>query len=99
MGANANACPVGAGGGVGSWITILNKRRYHLIHQMWVRAAVTAPLDERAMLGIVNLGGLCKTLNRLGQQMCEVGYFDLRRNLMLGLFGRVQDMRLVLDQR
>src|SRR5688572_30988881 len=48
-----------------------------------VRAAVAAALDEREVVGVVDLSGLREAADWLGQQVGEVGNFNLRRNLML----------------
>src|SRR5688500_1375641 len=64
-----------------------------------MRAAMAAALDERTMLGVVNLRWLGEALDRLRQQVREVGDLDLGRDLWLGLLRRVNNMRLVLGQR
>jgi len=64
-----------------------------------VRAAVAATLDKGEVFRVVNLAGCVNAANRFGQEVRKVGHRDFRRNLRLRFFRRVNDVRLVLDER
>src|SRR4029079_11799737 len=64
-----------------------------------MRAAVPAALNEREMLRIVNFLRLRKAADRFREQMCVVRDCYLFGNLWLWLLCRVDDVRLMLDQR
>ena len=61
-----------------------------------MRAAVAGPLDERQVLGVLDRSR--ERADRLGQQVGEVGHLHRRGDFRLRLLGRVQHVRLALDQ-
>src|SRR5262245_42177990 len=99
VGAQANARPVRAGTRVGPWVALLDEGRHELIDQVRMRAAVASALDERKVLGVVNLRRLREFSNGLWQQISIIRHGHLFGDFRLGLFGSVDDVRLVLGER
>ena len=52
---------------LGHGISVFQQRRNELVHQVRVRTAVAAALDERQVLSVVNFCRQSELLNRLGQ--------------------------------
>src|SRR2546422_667706 len=99
--AEADAGPVGGLLRVRKRIAIFGKSADELMHQVRVRTAVPCALGEAEMrfLGqiIDALGG--EPANGFGQQFRVIGHFDLPGNFRFRQFGRVQHVRLMLDER
>ena len=55
MGADADAGPIGARHRVRPRIAVFDERAHEFMHEVRMRAPVAAALDERQMLGVVNL--------------------------------------------
>src|SRR5262245_6217795 len=99
MGAQTDARPIGAGRGIGPGLAAFYEGGDEFVDQVRVRAAMAAALNKRQMFGVVYFGGLRKATDRLRQEMCEVGDCHLFGNLWLGLFGGVNNVWFVLDER
>ena len=54
MGADSDACPVGTGHGIRPWIAVFKQSRNELVHQVRMRAAVAAALNERQVLRVMD---------------------------------------------
>ena len=99
--AQAHAGPVGRLHGVRERIAILDQRHGELVRQVRMAAAVAAALREAQVRLLARVIDALRRVFRdaLGQAPGEVGALDRLGNLRLGQLGRVQDERLVLDQR
>ena len=100
MGAEADAGPIGGLLRVRERLAIVHERRQELVHEVWMRAAVACALGEaqmRFLRNIINAPGR-ETADRSGEEFSVIWNLDSLRDLRLGQFRRVQDMRLVLDQ-
>ena len=97
MGADAYAGPVGRRLGVGPRVAVFDQRVQKFIDHVRVTAAVAAALHKGEVVSVLNALG--EFLDRLGQQMREVGHLDSLGNLRLGPLGHVQDVRVVLCER
>jgi hypothetical protein len=102
VGAEADHGPVGRGGGVGQGGAVALERAQERMHQVGVRASVTAALKEREVVGILNGGRLGEPADGLRQEMGKVGHFhalgDLgfRMRMFRGALG-VDDGVFALD--
>jgi hypothetical protein len=100
--AEAHHGPVGRGGGVGQGGAVAFHRAQEGVDQVGMRAAVTAALEEREVLGILNRGRLGEPTDGLRQQTGVVGHlhslgdFRFRQRVLCAALG-VNDGVFTLD--
>ena len=94
VGANADAGPVGASHRVWLGIAIFDQGTDEFVHEVRVRTTVTATLDERQMVCILNRLG--EFANRFRQQMRVVGHFYFTGNFVLRLTSPCEERAVCL---
>ena len=63
---------------------LADARHQEVVHQVRMRAAVAAALQERQVLGVLDRGRLREALDRLRQQVRVVRHLHALGNLRLG---------------
>ena len=74
MSTDADAGPVGACDGIGPRVAVFNQRVDELVDQVRMRAAMSAALDERQVVGVFD--GLSEPADRFGEQVSVIGDAD-----------------------
>src|SRR5262249_46217309 len=84
MGADADGRPVGACRGVWHGWLFSEHGHQEIVRQMRMAAAMTAALQEREMVGVLNGSRLGEFSNRFGEQVREIGDRDPLGNVQFG---------------
>ena len=69
------------------------------MNQVRMRATMSAALEERQMLGVVNFLGQSEFPYRFGKKVGEVWNLDLRWNVRFRLLGRMNHVWLIVNKR